>query len=716
MSKYSIAQMLQHSEVMRSRYSKHVRELQDNPLWLSKMSTLSAAKHRFDSWTKPFSRVCLTFDAVVSTAQEMHEERRNEAMGRHAKEFLKMVDEEMMLSLAMMTDAGEENLELVRFLDAGRVPTCDIASECQRFLERVTVLFEKGRCLQCGHTAFMLTLLQKERLLFIDRIPKRVGGVAMAPIVTRCLKRLEKWVRLAREVLRAEFPQFETVQAFSALRLRSLAAEPQAAGLEAERLMQTEKLAKIAQMLSLDANLLTAQFFDNLPTALFAFGRNGNGDSLAAWREAVDATDLSWRRRGRQDAERTDVLRSALLRAGAWGASTSCVERLFGLLLKAQPKERNCMEEGFVRDELFLLASKQLDSPTDRRALSMAAPTVWVKVYGIPRETANNKTRRRRRLGGGAPGPRPGTLKAWKLKRRQEVTNAVEEARGSGGLAADAPAPLVDVHTEKFDVVEEALFQRRKRFKRALDSMRENSLTPAEQVDLFGSLEGAQQVLAASNYLLRKRVNTRFQMSQRKKLSRSHAEPAAEALRGKRVHLDSAVVRAVASRAVLDGALDAVGATAEPARETADAFLVPNVTQPGQRVLLNAGLVGGIVLSLPSLITGVGPRVSYRRALETRRVVWFSETFQHSHPALMTIFLARLAEARRNLWTVVPEREDFLDRVRRNARKTIFLGFVAKRELGDDALQGAKLLTAETLVPFLATFARLSSSTAMCSM
>ena len=153
-------------------------------------------------------------------------------------------------------------------------------------------------------------------------------------------------------------------------------------------------------------------------------------------------------------------------------------------------------------------------------------------------------------------------------------------------------------------------------------------------------------------------------------MSRSRAEPAAEALRGKRVHVDSAV----ASRAALDGALEAVGATAEPARETADAFLVPSVTQPGQRVLLNAGLAGGIVLSLPSLITGVGPRVSYRRALETRRVVWFSDTFQHNHPALMTIFLARLAEARRNRWQVEPEREVFLERVRRCLRKTPFWG------------------------------------------
>ena len=557
----------------------------------------------------------------------------------------------------------------------------------------------------------MLTVLQKERLLFIDRKPKRVGGVAVAPIVTRCLKRFETWVRLAREVLRAEFPQFETVQAFSALRL-SLAAEPLAA-LEAERLTQTAKLAKIAQMLNLDADELTIQFFDNLPSALWAFERGGVGDSLAAWREAVGARDLSCRRLGRRRADRTGVLRSALLRAGAWGASTSCVERLFGLLLKAQPKERKRMDEGFVRDELFLLASKQLGSPADHKAPSQAAPAAWASAYGAPRNTARNKTRRRRRLGGRAP--RPGTWKAWKQKRRAEVTRAVEEARGGGEPAADAPAPLVDVHADTFDVAEEALFQRRKRFKRALDSMRENSLTPAEQIVEFGSVEGAQQVLAASTYLSKKSVGEHFRKSQRKKASRSRAEPAAAALRGKRVHVDSAV-RGKASHAALDRALDAVGATAEPDRATADAFLVPNVAQPGQRVLVNAGLAGGIVLSRSSLITGVGPRVSYRRALETRRAVWFSEAFQHSHPALMAIFWARLAEARQNRWAVAPGLEDFCDRARRNARKRMFLGFVTKREVGDHALRVATVLTSETMLPFLATVDRLGSSTAACAM
>ena len=51
----------------------------------------------------------------------------------------------------MMTDAGEENLELVRFLNREKVPTVDIAHECQRFLERIKELFERQGCLGCGH-------------------------------------------------------------------------------------------------------------------------------------------------------------------------------------------------------------------------------------------------------------------------------------------------------------------------------------------------------------------------------------------------------------------------------------------------------------------------------------------------------------------------------------------------------------------------------------
>ena len=47
----------------------------------------------------------------------------------------------------MMTDVGEAILELVRFLDREKVPTIDIAHECQPFLERITVHVERQACL-----------------------------------------------------------------------------------------------------------------------------------------------------------------------------------------------------------------------------------------------------------------------------------------------------------------------------------------------------------------------------------------------------------------------------------------------------------------------------------------------------------------------------------------------------------------------------------------
>eukprot|EP00974_Lingulodinium_polyedra_P038138 3655895-Lingulodinium_polyedra.AAC.1 len=86
----------------------------------------------------------------------MHEERRNEATGRNAKAFLNLLDEEMILSLAMMSDAGAENLELVRFLDSETLPTTAIAAECQRFLARITVLFEGQGVVNVGHAEFAL--------------------------------------------------------------------------------------------------------------------------------------------------------------------------------------------------------------------------------------------------------------------------------------------------------------------------------------------------------------------------------------------------------------------------------------------------------------------------------------------------------------------------------------------------------------------------------
>ena len=68
--------------------------------------------------------------------------------------------------------------------------------------------------------------------------------------------------------------------------------------------------------------------------------------------------------------------------------------------------------------------------------------------------------------------PKPRTLTAWKQKRRADVDCVVEQERTKCALAADAPAKLIVIEqVGRSAAVAEALFQRRKRFKRDIDNM-----------------------------------------------------------------------------------------------------------------------------------------------------------------------------------------------------------------------------------------------------
>ena len=157
------------------------------------------------------------------------------------------------------------------------------------------------------------------------------------------------------------------------------------------------------------------------------------------------------------------------------------------------------MDESFVRDELFLLTVMG-DSAQEHAQLVQAAARVCPKVYGHARvgPCADGRLRRRRPADGRAT-PTPRTLTTWKQKRRADVDCVVEQERTKGGLAADAPAYLIDIEQVGMSAaVAEALFQRRKRFKRAIDNMREGSLTPTEQVAVLGSEQSAQYVLRAA--------------------------------------------------------------------------------------------------------------------------------------------------------------------------------------------------------------------------
>ena len=164
-------------------------------------------------------------------------------------------------------------------------------------------------------------------------------------------------------------------------------------------------------------------------------------------------------------------------------------------------------------------------------------------------------------------------------------------------MASDAPTKLADLQKDRRSAVAEALFQRRKRFKRAIDSTREGPLTPAEQVAELGSEQGAQEVLRAATFLAKRRIGERLRAHARKTCARASAYCSRNAVGQTHTHRHSSPKKACLNPRMLDDVLEAVGATAQPGPENVDAFLLPNAPQPRKSVLLNVALSGSVLFS-----------------------------------------------------------------------------------------------------------------------
>ncbi|CAJ1404120.1 unnamed protein product [Effrenium voratum] len=221
MNKGSIVQLIHHSDVVRVKYAQEVRAMQHNPMWKQNSSKFSAAKHR---WATPFAKLCLTMEAVLSIAQSLHDERKQERVGAAAKEFLMLATEENLVLLGMLADAGEENLQLVRFLDSETT----------------------------GFTQHVLQLLSTQRVLYVDRQPRRLGGAPqhqMAQTVASCLQRFKAWTALAKDVVSAEFPCVEALQTFSIFHLRPLAEQQRFMTAGEERADIATKVHELAVLL-----------------------------------------------------------------------------------------------------------------------------------------------------------------------------------------------------------------------------------------------------------------------------------------------------------------------------------------------------------------------------------------------------------------------------------------------------------------------------------
>ena len=118
-------------------------------------------------------------------------------------------------------------------------------------------------------------------------------------------------------------------------------------------------------------------------------------------------------------------------------------------------------------------------------------------------------------------------------------------------------------------------------------------------------------------------------------------------------------------------------------RLSADVFVLPNVTQLGQRIQWCTMLSGSCVCDLKCLISGgkAGSSVAFKAVVSSRRMVWCSDNFRASHGELYNILNHTIALPLSN-WKWIATKEQLLDKAKKRTanRAGEIVAFVASAE------------------------------------
>ncbi len=265
-------------------------------------------------------------DAMLSMLVEIEKTRRGRAETTVARELLHFMDEERILTLAMLTDAADEALALTRYYDS---PTSDPAKAHQlhqEFLNRIEFLFVQGRCIDFGFTQYALEWLNTSHAFLFSDCLKTLGGTAMPggpeAVVARCLQRMVPWVWLAVATVQAEFPEWSYLKCFSFFDLDVVNPTMAASTHIKEQMQRCAGVTKCCY-----ENLL-AEWAEAVPVASSIKVAGLGLSSASAWRRALQRL----RRRSPNQPFRTGALDTALSHyLASEGCGTGGVERVFSV-------------------------------------------------------------------------------------------------------------------------------------------------------------------------------------------------------------------------------------------------------------------------------------------------------------------------------------------------------------------------------------------------
>lgn len=635
----SIVQKIWNSHVFTAWFERHCKEMEAAH---GKVRNLRAAKHRFESFSKPLGRVILWLPALLATARDIAIQREGAPEGQVAHSWLQHVTSEMLVTLAMLADAGDEGMTLVRQVDDEQADIGCLQRVVAEFLDRARFLWQEGGCLTSeGYTKHCLDLLC-EGLPVFNRSTVQVLHKPSETTMDRCLMRMRCWLRLAEETLQAEFPHCHLLRAFSVF-------DVQDAPADRGHWAQTHRggLLKLAAAFNIDGPQLCAELADHQPIAA-AIAREAGCGNRRAWQRALDRTQ---RTQASREAHPAEALLPTLQRYLAWTCSSSGVEQNFSVAERLRFGRGPATE---ATEALQLKAALDKRPPEEHARVCARARELYADVFGPTRGQRSGAridrgTRRRKR--------RPNTEAAWLRRRRLSVTEALAK-RSTPLDGHDYDVQQLAGWSGRHEKERQA--QRKKARKREEEAARDGYLTELTQ-DLAAAVQRQIRVdLKADASLANKaRCQELANGIMRRNLPW-------ESLCGRRAWVGSG------SKALLvRETLVMRGLAVTQDRFQAEVFALEDVGQPGERISWLAALRGALLVSFQQVLNCKGVFIQHVPAISVRREVFISAKFTSEHEEI-----TRMVQTARtwpdSLWTCLLTEDQFRARcLEKAARKWI---------------------------------------------
>eukprot|EP00434_Breviolum_minutum_P041240 symbB.v1.2.036683.t1/scaffold5231.1/size29550/3 len=342
------------SHIFKSWFANNIQRLEASMSAVKShahVKDLGFAPHRFESAAKPLSRVVLFFHPFLQTLSRIAAERKNEESGRAALRFLRWLNCERCLQLAMLGDCATETLELTRLVDYEGFPVDELPCQILSFRDRIRTLFtgDSPACLATGLTAHMRKILQKPFCITVSWNAGletfHIGQPQMSEVLVQsCCQRMAAWVRLTEQTLATEFPSFEVHQSFSIFSVAGLG-RPTDSGVH---LSTSSHLSKLLHAFKLPDVPACSQQLQRLWFVARRSADDEKVESVEAWRRAAKQVSRTWSRM------QISAALPLLVRFWAAGGSTSGVEQAFS---RAKSLTDNLQIIGHVNDVMEVFAA-----------------------------------------------------------------------------------------------------------------------------------------------------------------------------------------------------------------------------------------------------------------------------------------------------------------------------------------------------------------------